>query len=381
MANDIQEDGFSRTQVRSSKFDGITAERNSTLSRLSGRAKRQLLDAGRFELVPVRDITLDRKNPRIARILEMYGEEPTPEQINLALGAGTEDENSSGPTFEKLKQSILTNGSIIQPVILNRTPDGQIVCIEGNTRVSLYKSFLDQQLPGSWDRIPALVHSNIDDGDMDAIRLQAHLVGPRAWDPYAKAKYLHELRTRKHMPWNAIVDYCGGRPKELAESIQAYVDMESFYRPILPDDTRFDATRFSGFVELQKAGVKDAIASAGHTLTDFAQWVDDERIYPLNTVRLLPRLLKNAEARKIFLKDGARKAASILEKPDLSKSLQEADISQLSRALVEKIMKIPYQDMVRLKSGQNTETQQSIAEAADVLRDFALELDGGSESN
>ncbi len=37
---------------------------------------------------------------------------------------------------------------------------------------------------------------------------------------------------------------------------------------------------------------------------------------------------------KIFLKDGARKAEAVLEKPDLSKTLQEAEIGQLARALI-----------------------------------------------
>ena len=99
--------------------------------------------AGKHEFVAVDEIELDRSNPRIRKFLEMYGDSPTPEQIFLALGAGNDDDTggSTSTTFEKLKQSIITNGGIIQPVILNRRRDGTLVCVEGNTRVALYKHF------------------------------------------------------------------------------------------------------------------------------------------------------------------------------------------------------------------------------------------------
>jgi hypothetical protein len=182
-----------------------------------------MIGAGVSEQVAVSDIHLDKNNPRIKKFIEMYGEDPTPEQIFQALGAGGDDEGgASGTTFDKLKNSILTNGGVIQPVILNRHQDGTLVCIDGNTRVALYKSFVTDHVPGNWSTIPALVHNNLSEGEIDAIRLQVHLVGPRAWDPYSKAKYLHYLRTQEHLPFAMIVDFCGGRQKDLAESINAY---------------------------------------------------------------------------------------------------------------------------------------------------------------
>src|ERR1039458_10456908 len=113
---------------------------------------------GVLESVPVADIELDRTNPRIRKFLEMYPETPTVEQIYLALGAAGDDESESSTSFEKLKNSILTNGSIIQPIIVNRRKDGTLLCIEGNTRLALYKSFLQDNVKGNWSRIPALVY-------------------------------------------------------------------------------------------------------------------------------------------------------------------------------------------------------------------------------
>ena len=83
-----------------------------------------MISSGTLESVPIATIELDRSNLRIRKFLEMYGDAPTPEQIFFALGAGGDDEGgATSTTFEKLKNSILTNGGVIQPVILNRRPD------------------------------------------------------------------------------------------------------------------------------------------------------------------------------------------------------------------------------------------------------------------
>ena len=113
--------------------------------------------------------------------------------------------------------------------------------------------------------------------------------------------------------------------------------MEQYYRPLIGDDGDFDTTRFSGFVELQKPGIKQAVTVAGFDFSDFAAWFHEGKLFPLQKVRVLPRILRNEKARESFLKHGARKAEAVLEKPDLSRTLQEAEIGQLARALLGRI--------------------------------------------
>ena len=332
--------------------------------------------AGTHETIPVDDIELDRSNPRIRKFLEMYGDDPTPDQIFLALGAGDDEEGDrhDGPTFQKLKQSIVTNGGIIQPVILNRRGDGTLICIEGNTRVALYRDFLNTETPGSWSTIPAIVHNEIDDAAVHAIRLQVHLVGPRPWDPYSKAKYLYELRHEEQLPFSTIVDFCGGRQTEVSTFIDAYVDMETHYRPIVADDGDFDTTRFSGFVELQKPGVKQAVTQAGFDFGDFATWIRDNKLFPLRTVRVLPRILRNTKAREVFLKSGAREAEKVLDKPEIDKNLQDADIGQIARALTEKLATLPYEQYQKLRADSASDTVQALLDAQANLSEFIRDL-------
>ena len=333
-----------------------------------------MIPSGNLQSVPVADIELDRANPRIRKFLEMYGDNLTPEQVFLALGAAGDDEHESSTSFDKLRNSILTNGGIIQPVILNRRSNGKLVCVEGNTRVALYQKFIQEKTKGNWSHIPALVYEVMTDEQVDAIRLQVHLVGTRPWDPYSKAKYLHYLQTQELMPFEKIVDFAGGRRKEVLESIKAFSDMEEFYRPILPDDTAFDTRRFSGFVELQKPGLREAIASTGCTLSDFAKWIHEDKLSPLNTIRSLPRILRNTKAREVFLRQDAKAAMQVLERPDLSKALSEAGIGPLAQALTQAVYALPWREAERLRSDPSSDAAQQLSEALSALTELLAGL-------
>jgi hypothetical protein len=324
-----------------------------------------------FENVPVADIQLDRNNPRIRRFLEMYPD-PTPEQIYLALGAGGEPAGEGGSSFDKLKNSILSSRGIVQPIIVNRV-DGRLVCVEGNTRVAIYHSFIDEGVAGNWTQIPAMVYADLSEDRVDAIRLQVHLVGPRAWDPYSKAKYLHYLRTQELQPFERIIDFCGGGKREVQESIQAYSDMEKYYRPLV-DEGKYDLTRFSGFVELQKPKVKEAVFAHGFSTGEFAQWIHDRKIDPLSTVRQLPAVLADPKARQVFLKQGMRKAIATLDRPDLEVQLGQASLAQLARALTEAVRKIDLSELRRLRANPEDETVRSAYEALDELQGLRDEL-------
>jgi hypothetical protein len=324
------------------------------------------MPSGKHELMPIAQIELDLSNPRIAKFLEMY-EKPTAEQVYLALGAGDGDVDSQGgSTFNRLKQSILTNGGIIQPIIVNRVGK-KLICIEGNTRVALYRQFADDKITGSWKSIPAVIYDNLDEEQIDAIRLQAHLVGPRQWDPYSKAKYLSYLRNKEHFPFSKLVDYCGGSQKTVQESIDAYHDMEHYYRPILESDADFDPRRFSGFVELQRPNVKQAILNAKCDFADFAKWIHERRIDALAEVRYLPKILSTPKAKEVFFKANAFEAIKMLDRPDLNKALKDATLEQLARALAEQIRIISWKHVQDLKNNPDSDAVRELLGAFDAL--------------
>lgn len=332
------------------------------------------MPSGRLMLLPVLKVELDQTNPRIRRFLENYSGTPTYDQIALALDvAGSGDDGQGATTPEKLKNSILTNRGIMQPIIVNKQADDRMVCIEGNTRLYIYRTFLHEKVEGDWSEIPALVHESLSPTDVDAIRLQAHLVGPRAWDAYSKAKYLWELQHKELMPLDKLVAFCGGNKRDVTIAIQAYADMEAYYRPICVSDD-FDTERYSGFVELQNARVKDAILRAGFTLKDFATWIRNNNIKNLAEVRALPRVLLDKKARDIFVKKNMKAALDVLEKPELTAGLRGASIGQLARALTEAIEQIPYVEFNRLRASPEDDAVRYINEAHDALRQLIADL-------
>ena len=71
---------------------------------------------GQFAMLQVETLVLDSTNPRVARFVEMYGEEVTDEQMSLALGAANYDEGESTTTFQSLRASIRTHGGLIHPI-------------------------------------------------------------------------------------------------------------------------------------------------------------------------------------------------------------------------------------------------------------------------
>lgn len=319
---------------------------------------------GKLELLEIQAIRLDLENPRIKWALE-DDPDPTPQAIHLALCAsGTTD--AEGAKYEQLRDSIKTNGGIIQPIIVNRD-DGELVCIEGNTRLMLYRDFQKQGVAGNWETIPALVYDAMERNDAHAIRLQAHLIGPRPWNPYAKAKYLDQLRNKERLSWDAIGDLCGGRKKDLQQYIDAYQDMEEYFRPLFQSDEDFDQTRFSGFVELQKSGVKQALQHSGYGISDFAGWIKNSKIRKNEQVRSLTKVLRDPEAKRAFLKDGMSEAEKLVDRPDLSKTLQDASILQLTQALTQKLNTVPWPEIKAWRDDPTNETVGALLTLRDTI--------------
>src|SRR5205807_2383101 len=145
------------------------------------------------------------------------------------------------------------------------------------------------------------------------------------------------------------------------------------YRPAIADESAFDITRFSAFVELQKPGIKEAILIANFTIQDFAHWVVDQKIKPLNTVRALPRILANREARQKFLKSGARDALNLLDIPPPS-TLDNIALEPLARALTERIDAIGFAEVKALKADNAGSKAQALFAALDALQELCTEI-------
>lgn len=323
--------------------------------------------------LPVESIELDKSNPRIARGVAYYGDRITSEIMALLLGSTSE-------ACSSLRESIRENGGIIHPIVVNRRTDGTYVVIEGNTRLQIYKDFIKNGVPGDWSKIRAIVYEDLADDKMHAIRLQAHLIGPREWDPYSKALYLHHLANVEHMPMATLISFCGGNSKasEIRNMIAAYNDMEEHYRPLCDDDTQFDHRNFHGFVELQRKNVIDALTMHGYNKDDFSRWMIDDRFSILQDVRRLPEILHSKKATEVFLKENSREAKKILAVEEITADkLKDVPYELLAQELAKRMTKIELHEVEHLRDDSDySEKLDSLERAYEELEFVLSEIRG-----
>ena len=329
-------------------------------------------------MLDVDKISFDPENPRIKKALEKYGEQLNAERIHFALRSATDGSRGTS-SYSSLRDSIRASSGVIAPIVVTRGNDGY-VCIDGNTRLAIYKQFMKEETVGDWTRIKSIVLSDARQRDIETIRVSAHLVGAREWPAYEKARYLHYLQSQKFLTYGEMTALCGGNKTDIERQIDAYHDMNEYYRNIV-DDTAFHIDRFSGFVELQRPGIKEAIFDADMDLENFGAWIRDGNIYRLEDVRKLPKVLRDDEAKKIFLDGGPRSIESAITfldqqaKNDLdgtltTETLETASIYKLADVLGRRINDLPYSEVRALK---NKELSDS-AEQIDVLEDLSVRL-------
>ncbi|MCL2061345.1 MAG: ParB N-terminal domain-containing protein [Firmicutes bacterium] len=325
--------------------------------------------------LPIEQIEIDRDNPRIAHSLIYYDERDiTAELLALLL-------STSAQATENLRESIKQNGGIIHPIIVRKIDAHSYQAIEGNTRLQLYKDFKKNGVKGNWDTIKAIIHETIAEQDVHAIRLQAHLVGPREWDSYSKAKYLNHLYNVENMPISHLISLCGGNSKasEIKSMIAAYKDMEEHYRPLCEDDSQFDIKKFQGFVQLQNKKVSDGLIGHGYNKTDFSKWVFAGKFSRLEHIRDLPEILNSKKAKERFLKEGSAEAIKVLAVEEVKpNSLADIPYEVLAKELSKRVVDITHLELMHLRDdAEYSDRLQSLRNVCDDIKNIILnEIDG-----
>ena len=150
-----------------------------------------------------------------------------------------------------------------------------------------------------------------------------------------------------------VIDFCGGKSSEVTKYINAYQDMEKYYRPQLNSDDEFDQREFSKFFELQNSSVKTALL-ANYTMEDYAKWVINGNVDTAINVRKLPQILRDEEATKVLLKSNIKEAyeKTITNKPEY-KDLKAVSLEQLCVELTNRMNNMPLKDYKDIKNENN----------------------------
>lgn len=312
------------------------------------------MNNSQYQNLPIDNIELDLGNPRIKHFLEIYDGEITAEALALALSTASSTSEKQ-MSFSSLRDSIKTSKGIIHPIIVNHQGDGKFVVIEGNTRLQIYKDFYNSSHDDSWLCIPALVYEQLSPMEIHEIRLQSHLVGPREWEPYSKAKYLYELSVEEGIPMPTLIDLCGGRQSEIRKAIDTYIYMEQYYRPYVDQKGyEFTTREFSKFQEFQTPIVKRSVIQQGFDEGKFAEWVAEGNIDKALGVRNLPEVMKNDEAKAVFLRKNLSEADKVVSASKMSKTdLSSYPMETLLAALFRQINELDYAYIQLMASGED----------------------------
>lgn len=120
------------------------------------------------------------ENPRVYSILNLNDEKPSQAQIEELM--------CRADHVKQLKESIKSNGGLIDPIIVR---DGDMVVLEGNSRLAAYR-ILYKQDPIKWSNIKViLLPKNIPNEAIFALLGQYHIIGRKDWEPYEQAGYLY----------------------------------------------------------------------------------------------------------------------------------------------------------------------------------------------
>jgi hypothetical protein len=326
-----------------------------------------------LQMLPTASINLDKDNPRIKHYLEQY-KEISSELIALALSDNSSEGSST--TYHSLRDSIKESRGIIHPIVVSHEPDESYVVIEGNTRLQIYREFEKNGTPGNWGEIIALVYEQLGDDEKHKIRLQSHLVGPREWDPYSKAKYLFYLSEVEGRNMNAIISMCGGNGSDIKKSIDAYKYMVNFYKPYTKEKgLDFDVSEYSKFKEHENSKIKSSIEKRKFEANDFAKWVANRNVNKAQGVRLIPQIMRNDDALRAFLKEDITAAEKVLHAAELaSADLSEYPYDVLASALYKRLFDFPVGEIQNLANDESYSDKLWKLQNLKEKLDFVLDL-------
>lgn len=182
--------------------------------------------------IPHSDLKFYKDNPRIKNLVETrFGDDPTQEQIEGLL-KGMEH-------VKKLKQSIIVNGGLIEPIMVK---DG--VVLEGNSRLAAYR-LLAQSDPVKWGKIRAIVMpSNFSDAQIFSLLGTLHIIGKTPWSPFEQASYLSRRLQQSRKSIEGIANELGMNAGDAKHFVQVYNMM------IENDDV--EPSKWSYYFELEK---------------------------------------------------------------------------------------------------------------------------------
>ena len=226
------------------------------------------------------------ENPRVYSVLNSNNYTPTQEEIEELM--------CKKDHVKQLKESIKSNGGLIDPVIVR---DGDYVVLEGNSRLAAYR-LLYKQDPIKWSKIKAIIlPKDIPDSTIFALIGQYHIIGRKDWDPYEQAGYLYRTINKSNKTPELLASELGMKISDIKKLLSVYEYM------LKKDDNH--PNKWSYYEELLKnRGIKKAFDEISGLENKIVDDIKCDKIRMAIDVRKLGDISKvNDKLSKKILKD------------------------------------------------------------------------------
>jgi hypothetical protein len=281
---------------------------------------------------------LDPKNPRIQYLV---GQRSGVSQSQLDQMLWEKDQ------VKALAQSILQNGGVYEPVIVQKNDPGYRVR-EGNCR-TVATRHVAGQFPGDprFATMPAMIFDvDLTEEDLAVLLADMHVAGKIRWDAYEQAKHVSDLYHVYGKTYDWLSNHLRLSKSKITEYLMAYQAMTD-YLTLHPDP--INVQKFTFFHELmRKKELKERYAADVQFKQSFHQWLTTGKLTDSKQVRDLAAILQNADARKALDTSGANEAINVLVRDDPA---LESDLFHSVKEATEQLRKAPAVEIQDLKTG------------------------------
>ncbi len=276
-----------------------------------------------------------------------------------------------------LYKQIKTSGGLMEPPVVMRTSDEQYLVKEGNRRIVCLRKLSKEAHEGKlakegykytkdhFDTVQCIVlPADLSQKDVDSLIGTRHVSGPKEWATLNRAWHIYDMYTRDSMDFDEIRQILGFGKGTVIRMVKAF-EKTMEYGKKHPED-KYWFRKFTYFDELyKKPELRDWIEQDPLNLDAFIEWVAVGKFNDVRDVRILPSLLSDPDASKIF-----RSAQGDIVKARNILALRDPTISSQTFATVKKTIEA-------LRAIPRSEFIQTTRDSSRVklLKELRLEVD------
>jgi hypothetical protein len=263
---------------------------------ISGRRRE-----GTLEMLPLEQLRLDPTNVRFKHLAKELPETEIERYI-------WEEEDA-----KTLYKQIKTSGGLMEPPVVLKTTDEQFLVKEGNRRIVGLRKLSKESHEGKltkegykypkdhFDTVQCIVlPADISQKDMDSLIGTRHVSGPKEWATLNRAWHIFEMYNRDNMDFEEIRHVLGFGKGTVIRMVKAFEKTMEYGKKHPEDRAWF--RKFTYFDELyKKPDLRGWIDQDPGNVEKFIDWVAGGKFNDVRDVRIVPELLADPDAMKVFL--------------------------------------------------------------------------------